>query len=124
MSVRRVYQKTERTAAEKAELAAVRAKYQRERPSLEQALAEGDHEQAVSLGELLQLHQILALLKSERERQHLTLAEVARRAKIDQAALSRLETGRNANPTIGTICRVAGALGKRVDCILQDALMG
>ena len=121
MSVRRVYEKVERTAEQKAELAAVREKYQRERPSLKQALAEGGHERAVALGELLQLHQVLAMLKQERERQHLTLAEVATRAEIDQAALSRLENGHNSNPTIDTIYRIASALGKTVGCFLQDA---
>jgi DNA-binding XRE family transcriptional regulator len=120
MSVRRVYQKVERTAKEKSEQAAVRDQYQRERPSLEQALAEGGHTRAVTLGELLQLHQVVAMLKNERKRQHLTLAEVAERADIDQAALSRLENGRNINPTLDTIYRIASALGKTVNCLLQD----
>ena len=121
MSVRRVYQKSERTAEQNAELIAVREKYQRERPSLEQVLAKSGHPRAVPLGELLQLHQVLALLKGERERQHLTLAEVAFRAEIDQASLSRLENGHSSNPTIDTIYRIAGALGKTVGCYLADA---
>ena len=66
------------------------------------------------------LHQVMALLKKERERQGLTLAELSRRAGIDQAALSRLETGSNANPTLETLYRVASALNKAIFCVLQD----
>ena len=97
MSVRRVYEKVKRTAEQNAELATVREKYQRERPSLKQALAQSGHERAVTLGELLQLHQVLAMLKQERERQHLTLGEVASRAEIDQAALDRKSTRLNSS---------------------------
>ncbi len=39
---------------------------------------------------------------------------------IDQAALSRLENGKNLNPTIETISRIAHALGKVVALSIQD----
>jgi transcriptional regulator with XRE-family HTH domain len=35
--------------------------------------------------------------------------------------LSRLETGRAGNPTVATLMRVAGSLGKVVNCVLGDA---
>jgi len=45
----------------------------------------------------------------------------ALRAGIDQAALSRLETGVHSNPTLETHCRIASTLGKRIVCDIQDA---
>lgn len=121
MTIRRVYQKAERTPSELAELRAVRERYQSEKPSPEQALAQSGHERLVPLGEVMFLHSVLALLKQERERQKLTLAQLEERTGISQAALSRLENGKSPNPTIDTIYRIAAALGKVVGCFLQDA---
>jgi transcriptional regulator with XRE-family HTH domain len=121
MTLRHVHHKTERTPEETARLRADRERYQRERPTPEQLLAEGGHTDFVQLGELLLLHQVTAWLRAERERQHRTLAELEEATGIDQAALSRLETGQNANPTLDTLCRVAGALGKTICCTLRDA---
>ncbi len=113
--------KIKRTPEEAARLRADRERYQRERPTPQQLLAEGGHKEFVKLGELLLLHQAVAWLKQERERQNLTLAEMSKRTGIDQAALSRLETGKNSNPTLDTLYRVAAALGKTICCTFQDA---
>ena len=121
MSVPREYRKAERTPDQLAELRAARERYQQEKPSPEDALARSGHEQLIPLGEVMLLHRILALLKQERERQQLTLAHLEERTGISQAALSRLETGKAANPTIDTIYRISTALGKEVGCFLQDA---
>jgi len=51
-------------------------------------------------------------LRRERERLGLSLADVAERAKIDKAALSRLENGHHFNPTVSTLARYVHALGK------------
>jgi DNA-binding Xre family transcriptional regulator len=121
MTIRRVYQKAQRSPQQLTELRAVRERYQREKPSPEEALAQSGHERLVPLGEVLLLHQVLGLLKQERERQNLTLAQLEERTGISQAALSRLETGKAPNPTLETIYRIAAALGKAVACFLQDA---
>lgn len=121
MTVKRVTQQSNRTPAELADIRAVREKYRREKPSPEAALAESGHERLVPLGEVILLHQLLALLKHERERQQLTLAIIEDRTGISQAALSRLETGRTANPTLDTLYRISTALGKSIGCYLQDA---
>ena len=98
-----------------------RERYQREKPTPEELLAEGGHKEFVSLGQLLFLHQVMGSLKQERERQGLTLVQLSNRAGIDQAALSRLETGHNGNPTLETLYRIASALGKAIVCVLQEA---
>ena len=53
-------------------------------------------------------------LKAERERQGLSLSDVSERSGLDPAAISRLENGKQANPTIDTILRYADALGKEL----------
>lgn len=64
----------------------------------------------------------LAALRRERERLRLSLADVADRSGIDLATLPELETGRQPNPTLDTLRRYAGALGKRLTWTIQDAL--
>jgi DNA-binding XRE family transcriptional regulator len=119
--IRHVHRKSQRTAKETARLRADRDRYQRDKPSPDQLLAEGGHKEFVPLGQLIFIHQVMGSLKKERERQGLTLADVSKRSGIDQAALSKLETGSHANPTLETLYRVALALGKLIVCALQDA---
>ena len=57
---------------------------------------------------------ILALLKLRIE-QNLTQQELAERTGINRSDISKIEHG-NANPSLKTMKRLAGALGKRV-CI-------
>jgi transcriptional regulator with XRE-family HTH domain len=63
---------------------------------------------------------LLAGLKQAREEAGLSLAEVAKRCRIDQPALSRLENGHNANPTVETLWKYAAALGKRLVLSTED----
>jgi DNA-binding Xre family transcriptional regulator len=118
--MKHVHRKTQRRTEETARLRADRDRYQREKPSPEQLLAEGGHSEFVSLGELIALHKVMASLKSEREKQGLSLAVLSERTGIDQAALSRLETGSHANPTLDTLDRIAFALGKEIVCVVQN----
>jgi transcriptional regulator with XRE-family HTH domain len=53
-------------------------------------------------------------LRRVRQAAGLTLAEVSRRCGIDEPALSRLENGRNRNPTLDTLWRYAVAAGRRL----------
>jgi hypothetical protein len=118
--MKHVHQKSKRTPEETARLRAERERYQREKPSPEQLLRESGHTEFVPLGELIALHKVMASLKKERENQGLTLAVLSERAGIDQAALSRLETGNHGNPTLDTLYRIALALGKEIVCVLHD----
>jgi len=63
----------------------------------------------------------LKLLKAERERMGLSLADVAERSGMERPNLSRLENEAEANPTIATLTRYAEALGKRLFIALADA---
>ena len=66
----------------------------------------------------------LAALRAERERQGLSLADVSERTGIDRATLSKLETGKVANPTVGTLRTLALALNKRLIWSLVDEPAG
>jgi DNA-binding Xre family transcriptional regulator len=119
--IKHIHRKTPRTPDQQAKLKADRERYQREKPTPEQLLAESGHAAFVRLGDLLMLHHLVAGLKKERERQKLTMAQLSKMTGIDQAALSRLETGKNSNPTMDTMNRIAAALGKTIACSLKDA---
>ena len=58
---------------------------------------------------------VLAELRRVREGQGLSLADLSELTGFDRATLSKLETGKNFNPTLGTLYRIAQALGKRLD---------
>ena len=114
----RKYVKIERTPEQLAELEASREHFQRTKPSLDELVAEGAT--AMPLGEVLRLHAMALALKKERERQGLTAAQLAERVGMDAAALSRLESGRHANPTLRTVEKIAAALGKAIAFHLED----
>ena len=54
------------------------------------------------------------LLRSERQAQGLSLADVSARTGISRTEISRLETAANGNPTINSLQRIASALGKEL----------
>ena len=66
------------------------------------------------------LQDALKLLKAERERMGLSLADVSERTGIERPNLSRLENEPEANPTVATLTRCADALGKRLTIGLTD----
>lgn len=67
----------------------------------------------------LELTAALAGLRREREQQGLSLTDMAERTGIDRATISKLETGKIANPTIGTLRTYARALGRRLAWTLE-----
>jgi ribosome-binding protein aMBF1 (putative translation factor) len=67
-----------------------------------------------------ELIEAMAALRSERERQGLSLTDMAERTGIDRATISKLETGKIPNPTIGTLRTYARALGRKLAWTLQE----
>lgn len=68
-----------------------------------------------------QLHQLLMQLKAAREAKGLSLSDLTELTGMDRSALSKLETGQRANPTVETLVRYAEAVGKRLVVRLSDA---
>ena len=106
--------KVQWTEEDRARHRAIRDMFRDWHPSPEELIATGESANFDFHGEYRQLHPFVAEIKQTREAAGLTLAEVSRRCGIDQPALSRLENGRNKNPTLDTLWRYAAAVGRRL----------
>ena len=102
------------TPEEAAKYKAVRAQVAEEFSDL----VKRHHERLATLD---QLRGLLAQLKAAREAKGLSLADLTELTGMDRSALSKLETGQRANPTVETIVRYAEAVGKRLVVSLADA---
>lgn len=124
MATERIHRPSNLSDEERARQKAVREKFQRERPSLQQLVESGDSPPPIPMGLYIELRLALAELKRIREAAGLSLADVAERSGIDKAALSRLENGVHDNPTVETLMRYAAAVGKKLTWSLQDLPAG
>lgn len=102
------------TPEEAAKYKAVREQVAKELPEL----VTRHHERTTTLD---QLEELLIELKAAREAKGLSLADLTELTGMDRSALSKLETGQRANPTVETLVRYAEALGKRLVVSLVDA---
>jgi len=66
------------------------------------------------------LRDIVQVLKAERQRLGLSLAEIGERSGIGKANLSRLENDQDPNPTMDTLLRYAEALGRAIHIALSE----
>ena len=97
------------------------AKYKAVREQVAEELPEliaRHHERMASLD---QLEKLFTQLKAAREAKGLSLADLTELTGMDRSALSKLETGHRANPTVETLVRYAEAVGKRLIVSLADA---
>jgi ribosome-binding protein aMBF1 (putative translation factor) len=107
------------TAADRARHKAIRDKFQREKPTPEELQATGDYE-SMTVGSSVLAQVIAHDLKAARAASGLSLAEVSERTGMDPSALSRLENGRQPNPTVDTLWRYAAAVGKDLRFVLAE----
>ena len=98
------------TAADRARHKAIRQEFV-DRPTQEELQHDSE---TIKAGSYFAVKQLLHELKQARLAAGLTLADVAKRTGMDQATLSRLETGRQPNPTIDTLWRYARAVGREL----------
>jgi ribosome-binding protein aMBF1 (putative translation factor) len=98
-----------------------RAREAADREALDREWRETGRVATVAPADLDRLREFLGCLRRERESQGLSLSDMAERTGIGKAALSRLENGLQANPTLVTLARYARALNKRLVCALVDA---
>ena len=63
------------------------------------------------------------LLKNLRQSRHLTLDELARSSEVSKSVLSQIERDRT-NPTVGTLWRLANALGVEIEDLLRSKPAG
>jgi DNA-binding XRE family transcriptional regulator len=83
-------------------------------------IAEGRRHKIAHDVAVARLRDIMHLLRDERTRQGLSLADMQARTGIARSALSRLENEPDANPTLATVTRCAEALGKDLRIQLAD----
>jgi DNA-binding XRE family transcriptional regulator len=122
MKARRVFRANRKTAEERAREQSLRAKLQKEKPSLEDLVRAGecDPDAVMTMGMYFDVQAALQALKQERERCRLSISDVAARSGLDRAVVSRLENGKQDNPTVATLMRYAAAVGKRFLWSYQD----
>ena len=120
MAGKRIHRDLNWSAEDRARHKAIREKFQRVRPTMDELIASGEYVGPIPHGVYLSLMAALHDLKAARESSGLSLADVAERSGIDKAALSRLENGIHDNPTVETLIRYAAAVGKRLTWALQD----
>jgi DNA-binding XRE family transcriptional regulator len=83
-------------------------------------LAEACRQKATHDAVSARLRYVMQLLRAERARQGLSLADLQARTGISRSALSRLETDPGANPTLVTVTRYAEALDKDLQILLAE----
>ena len=112
--MKRITRKRRLTAEEVLKYDAIRAQVAEELPEL----IGRHHERMATLD---QLQELLGQLKAAREAKGLSLTDLTDLTGMDRSALSKLETGQRANPTVETLVRYAEAVGKRLVVSLTDA---
>ena len=112
--MKRIIRDRRLTAAEAAKYKAVREQVAGELPDL----VARHHQRMAALD---QLDELLLQLKAAREAKGLSLSDLTELTGMDRSALSKLENGQRANPTVETLVRYAEAVGKRLVVSLTDA---
>jgi predicted transcriptional regulator len=115
MKAQRIFRANRKTAEERSRERALREKLQKEKPSLEDLVRAGacDPDAVMTMGMYFDVQRALQALKREREQCGLSIGDVAERSGLDRAVVSRLENGKQDNPTVATLMRYATAIGKR-----------
>lgn len=115
MKAQRIFRENRQTTEERAHERMLRERIQTEKPSLEDLVRAGAcaPDSVMTMGMYFDIQSALQSLKRERERTGLSIADVAERSGLDRAVVSRLENGKQDNPTVTTLMRYAAAIGKR-----------
>jgi len=111
--MKRIIRERRLTSEEATRYETIRRQVAEELPSLIER-----HEQRVDSA--APLDQLVAQLKAAREAKGLSLADLTALTGMDRSALSKLETGQRANPTLETLMRYAQAVGKRLVVSLAE----
>src|SRR5262249_15401473 len=114
MRVTNVYSDSHRTAAEKAKEKEARAVFEDWKPGPEELLDSGRWQGPILVEGARGFWEAIRQVRAFREAQGITLKEVSERCGIDVATLSKLENGKQANPTLFTMLLYVGAVGKRL----------
>lgn len=122
MMARRIFRVNQKTPAERAREKTLRDRIQKEKPSLADLIRAGecDPDAVMTMGMYFDIQRALQALKRERQRSGLSIGDVAEHSGLDRAVISRLENGKQDNPTVATLMRYAAAIGKRFLWCYED----
>lgn len=81
---------------------------------MEELVTSGEYSEPMRQDDFWALRDAMIALKECRKAAGISLAALAERTGIDRAALSRLESGAQDNPTLHTLQRYAFGLGKQI----------
>jgi DNA-binding XRE family transcriptional regulator len=90
---------------------AIRERARKERPGPDELIDQGEIDELVPQAQYIELRALMVRLREVRERTGLSLTDLSERTGLTRAAISRLETGWNLNPTLETLFRYTAALG-------------
>src|SRR5437016_13614606 len=116
MKAQRIFRASRKTPEERLREQKLRERLQKEKPSLEDLVRTGecDPDAIMTMGMYFDVQKALQALKQDRLRCGLSIGDVAERSGLDRAVVSRLENGKQDNPTVATLMRYAAAVGKRL----------
>ena len=111
MKATRIFRENPKSIEERA----LRDKLQTAKPTFEALVRSGetDPDAVMTMGMYFDAQRALQAMKQERIQAGLSIGDVAERSGLDRAVVSRLENGKQENPTIATLMRYAAGLGKR-----------
>jgi hypothetical protein len=115
MKANRITRPNNKSARDRLRERKLRERIQAEKPSLDDLKQSGDcdPEAIMTMGMYFDIQAALQALKQERTKRGLSIGDVADRSGLDRAVISRLENGKQDNPTVATLMRYAAAIGKR-----------
>jgi transcriptional regulator with XRE-family HTH domain len=122
MRITNVYKGSQRTPAQKANEEEVRRLFEDWRPGPQELLASGKWKGPIIVEGQQDFWKALGQVRAFRQAQGLTLKDVSDRCGIDVATLSKLENGKQANPTLFTILLYVGAVGRRLHISVRPGL--
>lgn len=114
MKVTNVYSGKHLTSAQRAREEEARRMFQDWKPGPEELLASGRWQGPVIVEGEQEFWKAIREVRAFREAQGLTLKDVSERCGIDVATLSKLENGKQPNPTLFTMLLYVGAVGERL----------
>jgi hypothetical protein len=121
MSGERTHRDMNWTPEQRAAHKAIREKFEKERPTLRQLIENEGYIGPIPNGAYLSLLATVGELKKCREASGVSVADVAKKTGLDEAALARLETeGVRTDTPVLTLMVYAAALGKRLSWTITD----
>ena len=99
------------SAEQQAAIASIRARTPRSAPGPDELIDRGELDELVSQAQYIELRALMVRLRECRERMGLSLTDLSERTGLTRAAISRLETGCNLNPTLETLFRYTEGAG-------------